>query len=120
MDNVIIYDKLEELNEGIESNGGGITSLLGKGCVKSVQRGIWTGKQSIGASQSFTIASIAAVNVGKSFLIVNATTSNYKGESGEQYAYVLSSTSLAVKNTGAYNQNSVSLHMVDWQVIEFY
>ena len=39
MDNVIIYDKLEELNEGIESNGGGITSLLGKGCVKSVQRG---------------------------------------------------------------------------------
>ena len=99
---------------------GGITSLLGKGCVKSVQRGIWTGDQQINAGQSFTIASIAAVDVGKSFLIVNATTSNRKGEPEEQYVYSLSATNIAVKNPGAYNANYVDLYVVDWQVVEFY
>ena len=67
MDNVIIYDKLEELNEGIESNGGGITSLLGKGCVKSVQRGK-VETELTGASMNF---SISTVDTNKSILIVD-------------------------------------------------
>ena len=99
---------------------GGITSLLGKGCVKSVQRGIWVGDQVINADQSFVLATIASVNVGKSFLVVNATTSNRKGSSEEQYAYVLSSTGIAVKHTGANSQSGLELYMVDWQVVEFY
>lgn len=68
MDNVIIYDKLEELNEGIEYNGGGITSLLGKGCVKSVQRG--SVETELNSASSMNVA-ISTVNKNRSILIVD-------------------------------------------------
>ena len=114
MDNVIIYDKLEELNEGIESNGGGITSLLGKGCVKSVQRGK-TSPLPVETVNSKKIP-ISAINLSKSVLIINYLSAynaidNLGVELYQDYIHLTMNNS-----SGNYKATVV----FSWQVIEFY
>ena len=115
MDNVIIYDKLEELNEGIESNGGGITSLLGKGCVKSVQRGK-TSPLVVETANSETIQ-ISTINLSKSVLIINYMSDysaiDYLGvELYQDYIH------LTMNNSSGNNYRDTLVF--SWQVVEFY
>ena len=120
MDNVIIYDKLEELNEGIESNGGGIETLLSNALlnagsvVKSVQRGK-TSPLSVATVNSETIP-ISAINLSKSVLIINYMSAydaiDYLGvELYQNYIH------LTMNNpSGNYRDTLV----FSWQVVEFY
>ena len=104
------------IKQTMDSNG-----LFAAGSVfKSVQRGIWTGRQIININGRFTIATISNVNPEKSVLIINAQTNNRKGMASEQQAYVLNNNSILVTNTGVYDGNQILIYMVDWQVIEFY
>lgn len=107
MDNVIIYDKLEELNEGIESNGGGIDTLLNGRIVKSAQRGV---ARNINFRGTYSIP-ISTVNLDKSILITD-----YAGDN-VSINFTLTSSSINVGYTGI---NNVSIANVSWQVIEFY
>lgn len=116
MDNVIIYDKLEELNEGIESNGGGITSLLGKGCVKSVQRGMLDRTGNGLAGDSEMSININQVDVSKSLLSVSAEgfLSNLGGP--PPICFSLEPTKIALMNKDSRKANIA----ISWQVVEFY
>ena len=111
MDNVIIYDKLEELNEGIEYNGGGITSLLGKGCVKSVQRG---SNVNITVSNNKVVATISKVNTAKSVLIHSQI------QNSNSYNAGLTLDSSGTKILCVMSSGSLSSQDFAWQVIEFY
>lgn len=114
MDNVIIYDKLEELNEGIEYNGGGIDTLLNGRIVKSVQRGK-TSPLLVETVNSKTIP-ISAINLSKSVLIINYMSTydaidNFGVELYQDYIH------LTMNNpSGNYRDTLV----FSWQVIEFY
>ena len=123
MDNVIIYDKLEELNEGIEYNGGGITSLLGKGCVKSVQRGC--AEISLVASSGKTVSkkiNISSVDLSKSVLLIYGEHDMY---SSTDIDYVdrtlsLSETSINLSLKSGSSNKLWTLSTFFWQVVEFY
>lgn len=114
MDNVIIYDKLEELNEGIEYNGGGITSLLGKGCVKSVQRG--TTKYTSSGTKTIPIS---AVNMNKSMLASEIYGRNSSNGYAEATITLTNSTTIQLNLTGS-NWDNQAAAGVSWQVVEFY
>lgn len=123
MDNVIIYDKLEELNEGIESNGGGITSLLGKGCVKSVQRG--SAKIDMTAASGKTVSksiTISTVDLTKSILIIFAgAEGGYSSDlSLADTTVSLSETSIKLSVKSLSSNRSWCIGAFFWQVIEFY
>lgn len=110
MQNVVIYDKLEELNEGIEYNGGGITTLLGKGCVKSVQRGTFNKSNSSSTIQ----ISISPINPDKSLLVLidngfQTTSQNTRA------TYTLNANYILVNSPASSWYSYIS-----WQVIEFY
>ena len=114
MDNVIIYDKLEELNEGIESNGGGIDTLLNGRIVKSVQRGK-TSPLPVETVNSKKIP-ISAINLSKSVLIINYLSAynaidNLGVELYQDYIHLTMNNS-----SGNYKATVV----FSWQVIEFY
>ena len=119
MDNVIIYDKLDELNEGIEYNGGGITSLLGKGCVKSVQRG--SGQLSNSSSLTNKIISISTVDLKKSALVItffcqfSTANNNYS----IAFADLTASDEITIKYRCQPSQNYGQIGYT-WTVIEFY
>ena len=123
MDNVIIYDKLEELNEGIEYNGGGITSLLGKGCVKSVQRGV-TAVNSAGVGSGHLV-NIPIIEVDSSRCLVNAS---FVGSSSSNLniTMLVPSVSLSDNQLTLSTQNLIGtqgpawMGTFIWQVIEFY
>ena len=109
MENLSIYDKLDELNEGLEYNGGGIETLLNGRVVKSVQRGVFSSR-SITANKWNTLANISSVDSSKSFLLVTLTSVGY----GTSCYYRLSNNKIEVYCTGS------SLGAGDWQVVEFY
>ena len=122
MDNVIIYDKLEELNEGIEYNGGGInsiqssvTQLLGKGTVKSVQRGVSEVNTDVGADDKIATIPISTIDPAKSWLWIDVGNNNAPHESVGYYAASLSSNAITV----SFGLSS-RLYLIRWQVIEFY
>lgn len=117
MDNVIIYDKLEELNEGIEYNGGGITELLNGRIVKSVQRG--RTRNTITNGSPSKSVNITSVNLSKSILIANLYIS---GDSfGSYLGVTLSSANQITVSIEEYASNNVSIsYTLSWQVIEFY
>lgn len=138
MDSVIIYDKLEELNEGIEYYGGGIlspvediasnvtelqgdvTTLLGKGCVKSVQRGTAYGiklSTNIGSTHSI---GISTVNVQKSVLIAILNVGG-DGNLGPSITVSLNSSGNAIVCQLYGNSGyTTALLSLSWQLIEFY
>lgn len=125
MDNVIIYDKLEELNEGIESNGGGIESLLSNALlnagsvVKSIQRGVYT--QASTNNKTVTVP-ISQVNVQKSLLIFDKTYYATGAESDnyitlyERITFELTDTHILISNP----EGARKAYKLTWQVIEFY
>lgn len=116
MDNVIIYDKLEELNEGIEYNGGGITSLLGKGCVKSVQRG--SASYSCGSKpDTKTIATVSSVDVTKSIVLFSASCYVQSNLSWNYFAASISFDGQHIALTGNHPNTQA---YINWQVVEFY
>ena len=124
MDNVIIYDKLEELNEGIEYNGGGITALqqdtaalLAKGVVKSVQRGFAKGTDN---SITTTVnIEISTVNAGKCAVLVNAITTK-QASYGAPNVVVKELQSNRLILEISYPGIGVQYMTYSWQVIEFY
>lgn len=117
MQNVAIYDKLEELNEGIEYNGGGgIEALLNGRVVKSVQRGEIDTSVSYGNSYGTTSINISAIDHTKSVAFVDANTdSDYARYSGS----TLSNDALLLKVLATNNTGKATLKG-SWQVIEFY
>lgn len=130
MDNVIIYDKLEELNEGIEYNGGGgidslktdMETLKAKGAVKSVQRGMLDKIIDIPSSQTQSVEiPISTVNVERSLLIHSFSNRSSGTGSGSGWLYKaeLSSTKITV-TFGAPSSSVTPRVYGEWQVIEFY
>ena len=122
MDNVIIYDKLEELNEGIEYNGGGITALqqdtaalLAKGVVKSVQRGIY-GHGSFSKYEFVVSIPINAVDPQKSILSHNF----WVDESCNIQSIILYESKIEVRGSVGSSSSGTFTLSGDWQVVEFY
>ena len=122
MDNVIIYDKLEELNEGIESNGGGITALqqdtaalLAKGVVKSVQRGN-DGRGTFNNYEFVVSIPINAVDLQKSILIHNF----WVDEGNSIESIILYESKIEVKGSVRSGSSGAFTLSGDWQVVEFY
>ena len=105
----IVYDAVQDVKAVAEYNGGGIETLLGKGVVKSVQRGVFSSR-SITANKWNTLANISSVDSSKSFLLVTLTSVGY----GTSCYYRLSNNKIEVYCT------SSTLGAGDWQVVEFY
>ena len=127
MDNVIIYDKLEELNEGIEYNWGGINTLLNnsllnaESVVKSVQRGVST--FSFNSGHLYYEIPISAINTSKSILVANIETANLGAGSGGVFPGYVELESGKIKlnhqdGAGGY-YTTVDVYF-SWQVIEYY
>ena len=126
MDNVIIYDKLEELNEGIESNGGGIESLLSNALlnagsvVKSIQRGIYT--QTNTNNKTVTVP-ISQVNAQKSLLIFDKTYYVINASESDNYVIFYENITFELTDTHILISNPNGLqkaYKLTWQIIEFY
>ena len=125
MDNVIIYDKLEELNEGIEYNGGGINALLSGRVVKRIQRGnsriVTTDMRK--SSYTHTI-NISPIDTTKSVLLLESnfeTMHNDSNDIGKTFTINLEANKITVGfnyNIDNYYKSIVALFF--WQVIEFY
>lgn len=91
-----------------------IPETVPTGAVKSVQRGIFVGKDEGGPMDFDNVISINSVNPAKCFVIINTLHSSYRDETFGMAAYLydLTSTKLTVKAfRGAY---------FSWQVIEFF
>ena len=122
MDNVIIYDKLEELNEGIEYNGGGITSLLGKGVVKSVQRGETEVTALADEARDASIP-IAAIDPSKAIVSTDYTVRGERGNGVQASEFAvkgLQSDSIVLRVRHKDNYSGGGIFTVYWQVTEFY
>lgn len=117
MDNVIIYDKLEELNEGIEYNGRGITTLLNNSLlnagsvVKSVQRGAVRAEY-LPANSKRNI-NISTVNPSKAVVIGSF---NLMDSDSIDVSFVLNTTGTNIE----VQAGGVSVRFTfSWQVLEF-
>ena len=107
------------LLDAIEYNGGGITTLLNKGAVKSVQRGNVSISASGGGTAQYI--NISAVDPNKAIVAVSSEMSNGGDVVAEAVAYNLTSTSFKIDarhNSGASSQKLAVF--ASWQVIEFY
>lgn len=107
---------MKELN----ITGGGISELLGKGVVKSVQRGT-ASVPSVGTPKDYTI-DISPVDVNKSIALVGGGVI----EAGNGVDYMcnvtiksLISTALTIRIKNA-NWSNPKTATVGWQVIEYY
>lgn len=110
---VIVVDKIDNLMEQAKYNGGGISSLLNKGCVKSVQRGKFS-TPGISAGGTYTIQ-ISEVDASKSVLfITDAQTKIGIGETN--FSWDLVNNGIVIQN----NYYQELLFSCRWQVIEFY
>ena len=116
----VVYDRIEDVLSAIEYNGGGISELLGKGVVKSVQRGT-ASVPSVGTPKDYTI-DISPVDVNKSIALVGGGVI----EAGNGVDYMcnvtiksLISTALTIRIKNA-NFSNPKTATVGWQVIEFY
>lgn len=124
MENNVIYDKLEDIQQDVQYNGGGITvlkqdtaALLAKGVVKSVQRGI---VQGAGSNNPTTVnIEIAAVNAGKCVVLVNAITTTMASY-GAPSVVVKELQSNRLILDISYPGVGVQYMTYSWQVIEFY
>lgn len=95
---------------------GGITSLLGKGCVKSVQRGMLDRTDNEFAEDSELSIAISQVDVSKSVLGVSVK--GFQSGSGAEppVCFTLEPTKIVIKNK--YINDAVVA--ISWQVVEFY
>ena len=110
---VIEMSKLEDVLSAVEYNGGGITELKSKGCVKSVQRGTFSSETiPIGSS---CLIPITEVDEEKSLLDVFGESSSL-GSGISYYDWYLTSTGIVVQNK--YYQE-IKFYC-RWQVVEFY
>lgn len=124
MENNVIYDKLEDIQQDVQYNGGGINALkqdtaalLAKGVVKSVQRGI---VQGAGSNNPTTVnIEIAAVNAGKCVILVNAITTTMASY-GAPSVVVKELQSNRLILDISYPGVGVQYMTYSWQVIEFY
>lgn len=107
----VVYDRLDDVLSAIEYNGGGISELLGKGTVKSVQRGSNVG---ITVSNNKSVATISKVNTAKSVLIH----SQIQNSNATHAALTLDSSGTQILCVMA--NGSLSSQTFVWQVIEFY
>ena len=121
MENVAIYDKLENVLDKVEYNGGGIDALLNGRIVKSVQRGIFKLNISTTATKSQTI-NINNINTEKSILITNIQTETNTGYFNKYNKSIqLTSNSIVFSIAGSTSPTlSWVQDVVFWQVIEFY
>ena len=100
------------LLDAIEYNGGGINTLLNRGAVKSVQRGVISG--TIGPGKPLK-ANISKVDIDKTLFWFD-----YKGDMqyGSGFSVSLNQNGESVDlNKSTYGEVGASLW---WQVIEFY
>lgn len=116
----IVYDRLDDLLSAIEYNGGGISELLGKGCVKSVQRGFRNNIILKGTDAQNVTIPITTVDISKSVLYLNyadssSTNNNYGSISLTSNGIVFSKDAPPSGYT-----STVSWYQILWQVIEFY
>lgn len=116
----IVYDRLDDVISAIDYNGGGISELLGKGVVKSVQRGT-ASVPSVTTPKDYTIE-ISPVDVNKSIALVGGGV--LEAENGSGFlcnvtikSLISSALTIRVKNENWTNARTAT---VGWQVIEFY
>lgn len=137
MDNVIIYDKLEDILSAVEYNGGGINGLKqdtaalkadaailkNKGAVKSVQRGQVNQTVNVvedTSSYTFTI-NLSAFDTNKALFLHDFSASGGYSVGLVRVASVsLSQTNMQVKVTYETRENTTLTLTGEWQVIEFY
>lgn len=119
----VVYDRLDDVLSAIEYNGGGISSLLGKGVVKSVQRGCaeidMTAASGKTVSKSITIS---PVDLTKSILIIFAgAEGGYSSDlSLADTTVSLSETSINLSVKSLSSNRSWCIGAFFWQVVEFY
>lgn len=126
---VIEMNKLEDILSAIKYNGGGITSLLGKGCVKSVQRGLLNTSKTVAIGFDGTVdvkVMLGSVNAEKCFVV---TDFEYKkndsmlltvDESGILTSVETDGFTLKIptKNSST-NTEKILTVKGQWQVVEF-
>lgn len=107
------------LLDAIEYNGGGISQLLNKGAVKSVQRGYAEFGYDETTSGSGSIP-ISAVDASKCLLTIRDASATDGTINIENFVkYTLSSSAISYTVAKAQYGRITDL-FVDWQVIEFY
>lgn len=108
---VPVMDKLEDVLSAVEYNGGGITELKSKGCVKSVQRGTY--KKTITSTATI---SINPVDTSHAILLLEDTGS--MGNDPSSAIYNLYQDHIEI--LGEKTTTSSSNVRLTWQVVEFY
>ena len=104
------------LLDAIEYNGGGINTLLNRGAVKSVQRGVFT-KAATGTGVYHTV-SISTINPDKALVLVGAVETETVVYNPEIITTELSAESLTMQIRLGYN--GTKNVKGSWQVIDFY
>lgn len=97
---------------------GGINTLLNRGAVKSVQRGVLTGQKNLQNQKWINLTTISPVDTAKAMLNVCCTlVSGTKAYS--QFAYQLNGDKIQIY---FYNGGSGDYAMMifSWEIIEFY
>lgn len=114
---VAVMDRLEDILSSCEYNGEGISSLLNKGCIKSVQRGI---KDLIKASSAGThLIDISTISPEKALIEVTCALNNNSTWPSSCCVESVTDNQITVfvNHGGTINQADMKL---SWQVIEFY
>ena len=102
--------------------GGGIEALLGKGVVKSVQRGTGFSFQTQnGTDYGYGTVTISNVDVSKTILIYDGYTVSTQGHDLQVTAKLNSGSISITTMSGAWEGTlNFSSQSWNWQVIEFY
>ncbi len=124
-----VVSTVNSINSKIGTSGttGSTTlfGLLGRGMVKSVQRGQFgdnalTKSEQIGAyTYYYKDITISSVNISKSIVLINTSFGNSTPVQASN-AKLLNSTTLRIYNTYNYNPDRHYIQNANWQVIEFY
>ena len=111
---------------GVDTTLQGVTELLSKGTVKSVQRGVVQWKTSDGVYGKEVTVNFAQVNPSKTIVILQASNNALDGRSrhvAQASLASLSATSMQLNVSVLYNADpylSNNSIYASWQVIEFY
>ncbi|WMI80346.1 BppU family phage baseplate upper protein [Anaerotignum sp. MB30-C6] len=109
----------ETTDTGATENTGGVlgklNTLLTRGCIKSVQRGLRSGASGTSAAIEIIIKS---VDPSKCFVILN---NGGIGSGSTSFSYIYSLTDVMLKISPNYYVSGSFYHFyVSWQVVEFY
>ena len=118
----IVYDAVQDVKAVAEYNGGGIEALLGKGVVKSVQRGTGFSFQTQSDTDyGYGTVTISNVDVSKTILIYDGYTVSTQGHDLQVTAKLNSGSISITTMSGAWMGTlNFSSQSWNWQVIEFY